>query len=73
VYGYAIDDEASESGMRGITAPLCAASGGVVTAVGLVGPVQRLSPELLVNLAPSLIASAAAISLRLGFNQAHVA
>ena len=65
--GYAIDDEESEVGMRGVGAPIRDISGKVVAAVGLAGPIQRLTRKDLRGLAPQVIASADAISARLGF------
>ena len=65
--GYAIDDEESEVGMRGIGAPIRDISGKVVAAVGLAGPIQRLTKKDLRGLAPQVIATADAISARLGF------
>lgn len=64
--GYAIDDEESEVGMRGVAAPVRDISGKVVAAVGLAGPIQRLTKKDLRALAPQVIATADAISTRLG-------
>ena len=65
--GYAVDDEESEDGMRGIAAPIRDISGKVVAAVGLAGPIQRLTKKELRNFAPQVIATADAISARLGY------
>lgn len=65
--GYAIDDEESEIGMRGIGAPIRDISGKVVAAVGLAGPIQRLTKKDLRGLAPQVIGTADAISTRLGY------
>ena len=64
--GYAIDDEESEVGMRGVAAPIRDISGRVVAAVSLAGPIQRLTRKDLRSLAPQVIATADAVSLRLG-------
>jgi len=65
--GYAIDDEESEVGMRGIAAPIHDISGKVVAAVGLAGPVQRLTKKDLRALVPEVVATADAVSGRLGY------
>ena len=64
--GYAIDDEESEVGMRGIAAPIRDISGKVIAAVGLAGPIQRLTKKDLRGFAPQVMATADAISVRLG-------
>ncbi|HET9822224.1 MAG TPA: IclR family transcriptional regulator [Burkholderiaceae bacterium] len=66
--GYAIDDEESEFGMRGLAAPIRDISGRVVAAVGLAGPVQRLTKKDLRALAPEVVRTADAVSQRLGYN-----
>jgi IclR family transcriptional regulator, KDG regulon repressor len=65
--GYAIDDEESEAGMRGIGAPIRDSSGQVVAAVGIGGPSQRLTVKKLRSLAPVLLSTAEAISTQLGY------
>jgi IclR family transcriptional regulator, KDG regulon repressor len=64
--GCAIEDEESELGMRCIAAPLHNDAGEVVAAVGLAGPVSRLSKKALSTYIPHVIETAAAISARLG-------
>jgi IclR family transcriptional regulator, KDG regulon repressor len=64
--GCAIEDEESEIGMRCIAAPLRNDAGEVVAAIGLAGPVSRLSKKALVSFVPHVIGTAAAISARLG-------
>ena len=64
--GCAIEDEESELGMRCIAAPLRNDSGEVIAAIGLAGPVSRLSKKALSAYAPHVIETAAAISARLG-------
>ena len=63
--GYAIDDEESEDGMRGIAAPIRDISGKVVAAVGLAGPIQRLTKKDLRALSSQVVGTADAISVRL--------
>jgi DNA-binding IclR family transcriptional regulator len=65
--GYAVEDEESELGMRGVAAPIRDATGAVVAAVGLAGPAQRLSKKLIAQIAPSVVRTADAISARLGY------
>jgi DNA-binding IclR family transcriptional regulator len=65
--GYAIDDEESEAGMRCLAAPVRDISGKVVAAVGLAGPTQRLTKKDLRAMAPDVVATGEAVSLRLGY------
>ena len=65
--GYAIDDEESEVGMRGIAAPIRDISGKVIAAVSLAGPIQRLTKKDLRSLATQVVSTADAVSLRLGY------
>ena len=67
--GYAIDDEESEEGMRGIAAPIRDISGRVIAAVGLAGPIQRITKKELRGFVPQVVATADAVSLRLGYTQ----
>ena len=64
--GYAVEDEESETGMRAVAAPIRGVGGAVVGSVGVAGPVQRLSKEMLTRIAPQVIRTAEAISVRLG-------
>lgn len=66
--GYAVDDEESETGMRCVAAAVRDASGQVVGAVGVAGPVQRLSLKALSTLVGPLSETAEAISARLGYH-----
>lgn len=65
--GFAREDEQSEIGMRSIAAPIRDDSGRVIAAVGMAGPAQRLSDEVLANYAPLVIDTANIISRRLGY------
>jgi IclR family KDG regulon transcriptional repressor len=65
--GYAIEDEQSEAGMRSIAAPIRNSSGDVVAAVGVAGPVQRLSDDILAAFAPKVLEAADTISVRIGY------
>ncbi|HVY57744.1 MAG TPA: IclR family transcriptional regulator [Xanthobacteraceae bacterium] len=64
--GCAVEDEESEIGMRCIAAPVRNDAGEVVAAVGVAGPVSRLSKKALTSFIPHLIETAASISARLG-------
>ncbi len=65
--GCAIEDEESEIGMICIAAPIRDDGGGVVAAVGVAGPVTRLSKKSIAACIPHVIATAAAVSKRLGY------
>jgi IclR family KDG regulon transcriptional repressor len=65
--GYALDDEESEDGMRGVAAPVRDIAGAVVSAVGLAGPIQRLTKKSLKAFVPEVVATADAVSARLGY------
>jgi IclR family KDG regulon transcriptional repressor len=64
--GFAIEDEETEVGVRCIAAPVRDGSGATIGAVGVAGPVQRLSKKAINTFAPSLIRAANSISARLG-------
>jgi DNA-binding IclR family transcriptional regulator len=65
--GFAIDDEESEQGMRGIGAPIRDISGKVIASIGIGGPSQRLTLKKLRSLSTELINTANAISTQLGY------
>jgi DNA-binding IclR family transcriptional regulator len=65
--GYAIDDEESEVGLRGVAAPIRNHSGVVVAAIGMAAPVQRMSKKLMQGCVPSVTGAAETISRRLGY------
>ena len=65
--GCAIEDEESEPGMRCIAAPIRNDVGEVVAAMGIAGPVSRLTKKALTGLVPHVVETAAAISARLGY------
>ena len=68
--GCAIEDEESELGMVCIAAPIRDDSGDVVAAVGIAGPVTRLSKKSIAAFVPHVIATAEAVSKRLGYRGA---
>jgi len=63
---YAFEDEESELGIRGVAAPVFGADGHVMGAVGIAGPTQRVSREMLSDFAEPLLAATHSISIRLG-------
>lgn len=65
--GYAREDEQCEIGMRSLAAPIRDAEGRVVAAVGIAGPTQRLSEDVLSRFAPLVVNTAHLISARLGY------
>lgn len=65
--GYAVDDEESEIGMRGLAAPVRNATGRVIAAVGLSAPMQRLTKKDLRKLVPQVVGTADGISARMGY------
>jgi IclR family KDG regulon transcriptional repressor len=68
--GCAIEDEESEIGMRGISAPIRNDAGDVVAAVGLAGPATRLSKKAIAAFVPHVIETADFVSSRLGYRSA---
>jgi IclR family KDG regulon transcriptional repressor len=65
--GCAIEDEESELGMVCIAAPIRDDAGAVVAAVGVAGPVTRLSKKAIAASVPHVIATADQVSARLGW------
>jgi DNA-binding IclR family transcriptional regulator len=66
---YAIDDEESEPGLRAIAAPVRNHTGSVIAAVGVAAPVQRMTKKVMQDCVPDVIATAAAVSSRLGYER----
>ncbi|WP_253958478.1 IclR family transcriptional regulator [Rhizobium sp. WYJ-E13] len=69
--GFAIENEESDLGIRAIAAPVRDSSGGVVGAIGVAGPSQRLSIESIEGFAPAILEAAAAVSSRLGYQPGY--
>ena len=65
--GHAIDDEESEGGLRAIAAPVRNHGGEVIAALGVAAPVQRMNKKVLQTCVPSVMATAGAVSARLGY------
>jgi len=64
---HAIDDEESEEGLRAIAAPVRNHTGNVIAALGVAAPVQRMTKKDMQTCVPSVIATATAVSARLGY------
>ena len=64
--GYAVDNEEMEAGLRCVAAPIRDHSGRVIAAIGVAGPVQRMTRKILQTYVPLVTASADAVSRRLG-------
>jgi DNA-binding IclR family transcriptional regulator len=69
--GYAMDDEEIEEGLRCIGAPVMDYSGRIIAAMGIAGPVFRLSEERIPAVAQSVVEAAKGLSIELGYNQAQ--
>jgi DNA-binding IclR family transcriptional regulator len=65
--GCAIEDEESELGMVCIAAPIRNDGGEVVAALGIAGPLSRLSKKTVPTFIPHVVATADQISGRLGY------
>jgi len=70
--GYSVDNEEYDEGLRCIGAPVRDSSGHVVAAIGIGGPVTRITPARTEDLARVVIAAAHGLSLRLGAGHAPV-
>ena len=64
--GYAIDDEEYEEGLRCIGAPIVGHTGTVVAAIGIGGPVTRVTPDRVRELGQVVMEAAAGLSHRMG-------
>jgi IclR family acetate operon transcriptional repressor len=67
--GYAVDDEEYEEGLRCIGAPIVDHTGQVVAAMGIGGPVTRVTPSRIDELAELVMAAAGSLSRRMGAEQ----
>ena len=67
--GYAVDDEEYEEGLRCIGAPIVGHTGQIVAALGIGGPVTRVTPERVDELAALVMAAATSLSRRMGAEQ----
>jgi DNA-binding IclR family transcriptional regulator len=69
--GYAVDNEEYDDGLRCIGAPIHDHTGQVVAAIGIGGPVTRVTPARLAPLAELVMAAARGLSRRLGAGRAE--
>jgi len=67
--GFAVDNEEYDEGLRCIGAPIYDHSGHAVAALGIGGPVTRITPERVEELAELVMAAARGLSRRLGAHQ----
>lgn len=64
--GYAVTKEEWRSGVWSIAAPIFGPTGAVVAGIGISGPADRIRPRLLKEFKPIVMATAAAVSERMG-------
>jgi len=69
--GYAVDNEEYDEGLRCIGAPVRDHTGRVVAALGIGGPVTRITPARVESLSTLVMAAAAGLSRRLGAHQSE--
>ena len=67
--GFAIDNEEYDEGLRCIGAPVRDYNGRVVAAIGIGGPVTRVTPDRIDLLAETVMAAANGLSRRLGAHE----
>lgn len=67
--GYAVDDEEYEEGLRCVGAPIVGHTGTVVAAIGIGGPVTRVTPSRVEELGRVVMEAAAGLSHRMGAGQ----
>lgn len=67
--GFAVDDEEYEEGLRCIGAPIVSHTGLVVAAIGIGGPVTRVTPKRVAELAELVMSAAGSLSRRMGAEQ----
>lgn len=67
--GFAIDDEEYEEGLRCVGAPVVGHTGTVVAAIGIGGPVTRVTPGRVEELGKVVMEAAAGLSHRMGAGQ----
>lgn len=64
--GYAVTKEEWRSGVWSVAAPIFGATGQVVAGVGISGPADRIRPKLTKEFRPLVMATAAAVTVKLG-------
>ena len=68
--GYAIENEEIETGLRSIAAAVRNHAGYVIAAIGIAGPVHRMTKKVLLSYARDLMVATDAVSQRLGYRPA---
>lgn len=66
VQGYAYDNEEFNEGIRAVAAPIQNGAGNVIAVLGMPGPVERMTPQRMAEIARALVEAANAIASRLG-------
>ena len=67
--GHALEDEEYDTGLRSIAAPVREHTGQVVAALGILGPLDRLTDERIARLTDAVTTAAGAFSRSLGAGQ----
>ena len=67
--GYGYDDQEFEIGIRAVAAPIRNREGKVIAVISIPGPTSRMTPERVSEIAEGLVATARAISTRLGWQE----
>jgi DNA-binding IclR family transcriptional regulator len=67
--GYAVDDEEAMMGARCVSAPILDASGWSIAAISVSGPVTRVTPTQVADLARAVTSASHGISVEMGFAQ----
>jgi DNA-binding IclR family transcriptional regulator len=65
--GYAVDDEEATEGIRCVAAPILDHTSSVIAAVGIAGPVHRVTAERLPTVGLDVLRAGQAISSEMGF------
>jgi IclR family transcriptional regulator, KDG regulon repressor len=68
LWGYAVDDEEFDAGVRCIAAPVFDFRGKAVGSIGISGPSTRVTPERLPELAANVVEIGKALSERMSFS-----
>ncbi|MEO3754962.1 IclR family transcriptional regulator [Streptomyces sp. B6B3] len=65
--GYAVTSEELEEGLNAVAAPVRGHDGGVIAAIGVSGPVYRMTEDRLPTLTQATVTAAADLSHRMGY------
>ena len=64
--GYSLDLEENEVGVNGIATPIVDGMGEIAAAISVCGPSNRLTEDVMEQIAPDVIAAAHSISIAIG-------